>query len=175
MSHPKHIFITGAVDSGKTTMLYALCSRLDSAGYSIGGMVQVLPLPNHRKKDWVLSDQGTGEVRLLLSTEERPDWVGFGRFWYDPETFAWAENQIMQFMPTSDYLIFDEIGPIELQGAGFHDVYRKVLKSFHGTVITVVRESLLDSVFATYDIKREKALILSVDSPREEELGKVFH
>ncbi|WP_422480817.1 nucleoside-triphosphatase [Pleomorphochaeta sp. DL1XJH-081] len=175
MSHPKHIIITGPTNSGKTTMLYALCSRLDSAGYAIGGVVQVLPLPNQEKREWILSDQGTGEVRLLLSMEEHSDWKKFGRFWYDPQTFVWAENQIIQFMATSDYIIFDEIGPIEMQGTGFHEIYKKVLKSFHGTVISVIRDNLLDQVCDTYRVKRDKALILSVDAPREEELGKVIH
>lgn len=174
MSHSKHIFITGPVNSGKTTMLYALCSRLDSAGHSLGGVIQVLSLPHQEKKNWVLSDQGTGEIRLLMSIEEHKDWVPFGRFWYDPETFSWAENQITQYIPTSNYIIFDEIGPIEIQGDGLHQVYQKVLKSFHGTVITVVREGLLDTVFETYGINRNKALVLSVDAPLEDELGKVI-
>jgi nucleoside-triphosphatase THEP1 len=78
-------------------------------------------------------------------------------------------------MATSDYIIFDEIGPIEMQGTGFHEIYKKVLKSFHGTVISVIRDNLLDQVCDTYRVKRDKALILSVDAPREEELGKVIH
>ena len=175
MASKRHIFITGPINSGKTTMLYALCSRIDSAGYSIGGVIQVLPLPHAEKRDVSLSDQGTGEVRKLMQLEAQDGWISFGRFYYDRATFTWAAEKIEQFMASSDYMIIDEIGPIEMQDDGLHKIYQKVLKSFHGTVITVVRENLLDTVLNKYDIKREKVLILDVSAPREDELGKVIH
>lgn len=171
----KHIVITGAVGSGKTTLLYALCSRLDSAGYSIGGMIQVLPLPHEERSDKILSDQGTGEIRMLMSQETNPGWNRFGKYYYDPEAFEWASQRIAQFMPTSDFMIIDEIGPMELAGGGFQKVYRSLLQSFFGTVITVIRESLLDEAIDYFGIPTDHMMVLRSDAPGEEELGKVIH
>jgi nucleoside-triphosphatase THEP1 len=171
----RHIVVTGEVGSGKTTMLYALCSRLDSAGYSIGGMIQVLPLPHEQQSDKVLSDQGTGEIKLLMSMVPNTGWPRYGKYYYDPEAFEWASQRIAQFMPTSDYIIIDEIGPIELSGGGLYEIYRSLLQSFSGTVITVIRKSLLEEVLEYFGIPKERTIVLRSDAPLEEELGKVIH
>ena len=167
------IFITGPVNSGKTTFLYALCSRLDSAGYRIGGVIQVIPLPNQEKTEWILSDQYTGDVRLLMTTIPQDNWDTFGRFWVDKETFSWAHERIILHMQATDYLTFDEIGPLELEGEALHATFRHALDSYHGQVVAVVRESLLDSVLHRYGIPTSKAVVLRVQSPWEEELAKV--
>lgn len=169
----KPIFITGPIDSGKTTFLYSLCSRLDSAGHKIGGMIQVIPLPHQEKTEWVLSDQFTGDIRLLMTTTAQDGWDTFGRFWIDHTTFRWAHERIMEHMHATDYLTFDEIGPLELQGEALHQTFLEAMNSYQGTIIAVVRESLLDAVLHTYDIPTSTALILRVQAPWEEELSKV--
>lgn len=169
----KPIFITGPINSGKTTFLYFLCSRLDSVGHKIGGVIQVIPLPNQEKTEWVLSDQFTGDIRLLMTTTAQDNWETFGRFWIDHDTFRWAHARILSHMHATDYLTFDEIGPLELEGKALHETFRQVIDSYHGTVIAVVRESLLDAVLHTYGIPPSEAMVLRVQSPWEEELSKV--
>lgn len=173
MAPRKHICITGPVNSGKTTLLYALSSRLESAGHSLGGVIQVLPLPNAEKRHYRLSDQVTGEVRLLLSMDEHPSWSRYGRFWYDPEAFTWASEHIRASMKDAQYLMIDEIGPMELADGGLAEIYVNLLKSFHGTVITVIREPLIDAVCEKFGIKKDRLLILHADASHEQELGKV--
>ena len=167
------ILVTGPVNSGKTTLLYTLCSRLESAGYRFGGVIQVAPLPNQEKKDWVLSDQGTGDLRLLLSTEEHPEWERYGRFWVDTQTFTWAHERIMAMHDSTDYMTFDEIGPMELEGKALHATFKAVLASYGGTVIAVVRKPLLKHVMETYGISGDNVVILHADKPWEEQLEKI--
>ena len=168
------ILVTGPVNSGKTSLLYTLCSRLDSAGNRFGGVIQVAPLPNKEKRDWVLSDQGTGDIRLLLSTEEHPGWDRFGRFWVDNQTFEWAHERIMAKLDTTDYMTFDEIGPMELEGKALHTTFKCVLESYGGTVIAVVRRPLLESVMETYGIPGDNVVILHADKPWEAQLEKII-
>ena len=156
----RHIVITGPTNSGKTTLLYTLFSRLDSAGFSIGGIAQVMPIPGEEKEDWLISDQGSGEVRTLLSQREQDQWERFGRFWYDQSVFDWASDLLLAHMKTYEYLTIDEIGPIELQGNGLDRALHTVFSTYTKTVISVIRSSLLEHVFARYHIDRQNVQIL---------------
>jgi nucleoside-triphosphatase THEP1 len=169
----KPIFIVGPVNSRKTTFLYTLCSRLDCSGYKIGGVIQVMPIPGQEKKDWELSDQSSGETRLLMTTTFQPEFEQFGRFWVDYKTFDWAHERIIAAMQSYDVLTFDEIGPLELAGKALHATLHQVFSSYQGIIIAVVREKLLDAVLQTYGIPNNEALVLHVQKPWEEELGKV--
>lgn len=174
MMHSRgHIVVTGPINSGKTTRLFTLCSRLDSLGFSIGGVIQVMPLPNREKRNWILSDQGTGEIRTLMTTEEMPDWVPFGRFWYDQGVFNWASETILSHNTHYDYITVDEIGPLELQGRGLAQAYRKLVHTYRGTVITVIREELLEQVLEHFEIEKSSVAVLRSEKDMEEELEKV--
>jgi nucleoside-triphosphatase THEP1 len=168
------IIITGAVDSGKTSMLYSLCSRLDLAGYSFGGMIQVPALPGKPKREYVWSDQASGETRLLMSEDEQPGMIRFGRFWFDEQTFAWARERMAAASSAVDYLTFDEIGPLELEGKGLDGMLRTMLASFGGTIIAVVRRPLLEHVCVRYGLHIDHVRILHADRPWEAQLERVL-
>ncbi|MDX9939884.1 MAG: nucleoside-triphosphatase [Sphaerochaetaceae bacterium] len=168
------IIITGPVNGKKTSMLYSLCSLLDSEGYSFGGMIQVPALPGKEKRDWIWSDQGTGEIRLLMSVDERKGWQRFGRFWIDTSTFDWARQRILGKLDACDYLTFDEIGPLELEGRALDGTFRTVLESFGGTVIAVVREQLLDRMLQTYELDEDEVRIIRSDRPWDDQLENLI-
>jgi nucleoside-triphosphatase THEP1 len=174
MMHLKrHIVITGPINSGKTTMLFSLCSRLDSLGFSIGGVTQVMPLPNKEKRSYILSDQGSGDIRVLMTLDSKSDWIPFGRFHYDPGAFDWASEKILSHRAHYDYVTIDEIGPLELQEEGLAQTYKKLLHTYRGTLITVIREGLLDQVLAHFDINERSIVVLRTTENQEEQLDKV--
>lgn len=173
MHRRRHVVVTGPVNSGKTSMLFSLCSRLDSLGISIGGVIQVMPLPGKEKRDWILSDQGTGEVRTLMTVDEKPGWIPFGRFWYDQAVFDWASETMLSHRKHYDYITVDEIGPLELQEQGLAHAYRKLVHTYRGTVITVIREDLLERMLRHFGIERGSVEVLHTEEPLEEELRKV--
>ena len=78
------IIITGGRNTGKTTMAYALCSLLDLDGKRIGGVIQVLALPDQSKDTYELSSQADGSSLVMLSTKPRDSWPVFGNFSYNP-------------------------------------------------------------------------------------------
>lgn len=173
MVERNHVIITGPVNSGKTTLLYALNSRLDSLGKSIGGISQVMPLPHKIKTDWVWSDQGSGETQVLMSTEQHDDWKIFKRFWYNQSTFDWASALLLKHRSQYEVLTVDEIGPIELSGGGLHDAYSTILHTYNGLLITVVRDNLLEEVLSYFGINKDDVLLIHSQKEKESELRKV--
>lgn len=167
------ILITGEVDSGKTRFLYTVCSRLDLAGFSFCGMIQVPSLPGKTKDAYVWSDQGSGETRTLLRVERQAGWQRFGRFWYDQDAFDWARECIMSRLAISDYLTFDEIGPMELEGKALDETIKESLAKFKGTVIAAVRSSLLDEVCERYALHTPEQRILRTDLPWDAQLERL--
>ena len=172
--HKNPIIVTGSVDSGKTSMLYSLCSRLDLAGCTFGGMIQVPSIPGSPKRDWIWSDQGTGETRLLMSLDEAPGIVRSGSFWVAVGTFPWAHERLRARLSRADYLTFDEIGPLELAGRALDSTIRKVLQSYQGTVIAVIRRPLLEQVCMRYGMPIDHAHILYADQEWDAQLECVL-
>ncbi|MFA7371870.1 MAG: nucleoside-triphosphatase [Sphaerochaetaceae bacterium] len=167
------IIVTGPRNSGKTTFLYALCARLERAGYSIGGIGQVPPLSKSAKTTLTLSDLMDGEVRVLMDTQARVGWARRGRFYIDYGAFEWANWRLMEHAKRADYLVIDEIGPIELTKGGFYPALEVIFNSYQGTVIAVVRDKLLDSFIKFYRLKTPLLTILRVREEWEKELSKV--
>ncbi|NLA92539.1 MAG: hypothetical protein GX842_03740 [Spirochaetales bacterium] len=170
------IVITGDKNSGKSTFTHTLCSRLDEFGISTGGVIQIPPLPDQDQKEWFLSDQSTGEVRLLLTTEETQGWPRRGRFSINLDTFEWAKERLLASAEKYDFLVVDEIGPLELEGGGYHEALveladRDEIDSSVGILLAIVRRELLEKVVERYNL--EVSQIIDVNNPWEEELDKV--
>ena len=153
------VVITGQVDSGKTTKLNALCSRMDTLGLQIGGITQTVPIPGIKKNDYLISDLSTGIVKTLMSVHETPGWLRRGRFWIDSSVFDWDNDAIERTMATSDVLAFDEIGPIELEGWGMAKSFNQVIHSFNGIIITAIRSALLDQIATTFKLAIGKGIV----------------
>jgi nucleoside-triphosphatase THEP1 len=152
------VVVTGGVNSGKTTLLNAYCSRLDlEKGVHFGGVACMVPLPGKAKLDWVLCDLRTGESKLLMSLTEHPGWEKKGRFFIDPAVFLWANSCIVQAFVNSDCLVFDEIGRLEIEGGGLSPSFFKALREFPGMVIAVIRDTLLEQVANHFTLDLAKA------------------
>lgn len=169
------ICVVGPRNSGKSTLVNALCSRLESEGARLGGMMQVAPIPGKEKIDWKLSDLFTGQVRTLMSVRFHEGWEQFGRFWVDFQAFAWAEQSIHQAFFDTDYLVFDEIGPIELLGRGFASSFSAALQRYKGVIVAVMRENLFEELGRSFSLDLSRAKIMRTHIPFEVQYEQVVH
>src|SRR5690554_5887693 len=110
--------VTAPKNGKKTTFLYAMCSRLDSKDLNIGGIIQVVPLPNKEKVDWTLSDQSSGETQLLMSLDKFDKSTQYGRFFINEDAFKWANDSLLKDFKEKDVITVDEVGPLELENRG---------------------------------------------------------
>lgn len=140
------------IRSGKTTTL------LEWSQNQAHGSVAGILAPDIDGQRWLL-DLSTHEKRLLTADADTDDKriVRIGRYQFDKSAFHWAHRVLRSgFEQVPQWLIFDEIGYLELQGQGLEPAVRRVLnwnKNIRATkLLWVVREELLSDVLDYYGI-----------------------
>jgi nucleoside-triphosphatase len=162
--------VTAPKNGKKTTFLYAMCSRLDSKDLNIGGIIQVVPLPNKEKVDWTLSDQSSGETQLLMSLDKFDNSTQYGRFFINEDAFKWANDSLLKDFKEKDVITVDEVGPLELENRGLNSALETLLKEFDGILILVIRDTLLEEVAQHFNFDLKSAEIYHSDQSWEEQL-----
>jgi len=142
------LILTGPVRSLKTTTLYHWAmNRKDCGGFLTPDEAGMRVMYNVEEKKSI----------PFQKTEKTSDEdVVIGRFVFDGDVFkiatAWLDDALAD--PAMQYIIVDEVGPLELKGGGWDPWIRSSLKKISGkTLILVVRHSLLNDVIHHYDLK----------------------
>lgn len=154
----KILFLSGPVESGKTTYLQRFIINSNCDGI-------ISPIINGSR---YLQRIKSGEKKLLDST----DGTGFriGKHTFDEKTFSWARDQLLQILNSDiDYIIIDEIGHLEISGHGFEPILSYIFEKFNTSdnlqLAVVVRDSLVDEVISHYELKRE---IIEIRKPDQD-------
>ena len=140
--------LCGPVQSGKTTNLKFWCEQRKGAR----GILS--PVADGRRYLYDISER-----RSLLLEQERADEqsVCVGPYIFDGEVFAWGrESLINSSRLNPQWLIVDEIGPLELKGSGLEPAVSQVLKHISAKetrLIMVVRDKLVDEVILHYGME----------------------
>ena len=84
--------------------------------------------------------------------------ITIGRYNFLESTFVWAREQLqIAAEKESEWLIIDEIGPLELSGKGLEpqvgSIVSAALQSEKSNLILVVRDSLMEKVVDFYHLK----------------------
>lgn len=156
--------ITGDIDSGKTTEAQRMLSRRENCA---GMLAHGLQEETSEKYGYEVESVPTGERRVLLRSTPASDSVPVGRFYLDTHTLRWAINQLKAGM-TSDTLLVDELGPLELAGGGYYDTVNYLLTHYRGELILVIRSGLLEPMLKKLGLQRSQ---VTVTTPQEERSG----
>ncbi len=135
--------ISGEVRSGKTGRLKKWLAGHPGADGIISPVIE-------GKR--YLQRISSGEKQLLdaSGSEDRAAVEGIGRHLFLKETFVWARQQLQDSARRTQWLVVDEIGPLELQGKGLEPALSAILKEGSVSVIAVVRSRLLERVKERY-------------------------
>lgn len=128
--------LNGAIQSGKTTALGQFCRRAGCDGL-------LSPLIEGRR---FFRRIRNGETRAMETTGPG---IHIGRFCFDPAAFAWANQQIEEaWLCNPEWLVIDEIGPLELNGQGLRPAMDYLLSQAEANknLIFVVRRGLEQAV-----------------------------
>ncbi len=119
---PSILIVSGPRASGKTTFCTQIAKILRANGWDVAGL---LSLPIIKQGEEIAKDafdirsgvrRNLGSVRLHGSATTE---VQTGRWTFDTKTLDWC-NTIFQSSIPCDFLVIDEIGPLEFnQGQGF--------------------------------------------------------
>ena len=143
--------LTGPTHSGKTTRLVAWVKYHQGCGGILA--------PTLNKQRFLYSIY-QNENRLLDANVENvsnDNIVSIGKFSFLNSTFTWAKEQLQEAMEgRPQWLIIDEIGPLELTGRGLEPMVGKIFSEYRRTknhrLIIVVRENLLEKVIEHYKL-----------------------
>jgi len=145
-------FFVRPVRSGKTT---ALIKWIDSMPRgSVAGVIA----PDDNDTRWI-QDISTGERHLLTADSQTPSTrvVEIGRFRFDQASFRWAHRVLRAgYEAVPEWLVFDEIGYLELQGQGLEPAVRRILnwnrKIASTKLLWVIRDELVSDVIDYYGL-----------------------
>jgi len=145
--------ITGPIHSGKTSRISNwVKARNDCAGILspvIDNMRYLYSI--HSKKIRLL------EVENLLSDTSKI--VSIGRYTFSKEIFNWGQKELLQgFNGNFQWLIIDEIGPLELQGQGLEPTVGQIIEKYklsnNNQLLLVVRDQLLEKFISHYGLSK---------------------
>ncbi|MFZ1749922.1 MAG: nucleoside-triphosphatase [Saprospiraceae bacterium] len=149
----KVVVITGPIRSGKTSFLCGVFrGRVDTGGFLCPDINGVRTF-EHLAKGEVIPF----EVKEPLVAGQNVTTIG--KFRFRSEVFTLANQLLYDFSKSNHkYFIIDEIGKLELKGAGLHEgldfLFSNLASlSSKSTVICVIRKDLLEKVLAKYQIK----------------------
>lgn len=144
---------SGDIQSGKTTQLLQWCREKKT----VAGILT--PVVNEKR--YFLNIRGGEKVAMEAAAGEK-DVQAIGRFVFSSGAFAWAEKVLGDAMNTdAEIIVVDEIGPLELQGKGFHNILQHLLQSKIKRLLLVVRSTKLEEVITAYDLHQHTIKIIA--------------
>ena len=118
--------VTGRPGIGKTTLVLGVAQRAASLGCRVGGVVTPeVRTAGGQRWGFKLRDLLSGSEHVLASIDSSGPRVG--RYRLDPGAEGFLVNAINSARSSSDLMVIDEIGPMELSMRGFRDLVRDLL------------------------------------------------
>ena len=134
--------IHGEIGSGKTRRAAAWVESEGLAGRTVAG---VLALKASTGREFL--DIATGDQVALEHPAEDEMAVPVGRFQFRQAAFDWAVDRIEQSLGQAGSVVIDEVGPLELRGAGFAPLLDRLAQDHPGIQrVLLVRTSLIEAV-----------------------------
>ncbi len=151
-----NVFILCApIHTGKTT---ALKHIIDQKKYPIYGII--CPVENNQK---ILLDAFT-LLKYEFEVNNAPnikEVESVGKYLLSKQSFSIAHEILLNTIPkTNSCIVIDEIGKLEMEKKGFYPALNDIFENLNNTntYIFVVRDSLLSSVIAYFDLKNHEVL-----------------
>jgi nucleoside-triphosphatase THEP1 len=147
------VILTAPIQSGKTTSLINWSAKRQD----VYGMLT--PIVNGKK---VFMNANTKEQFPMEAVEGETKVLTVGKFIFSKSNFDKAVHIIKNAINKPGWLIIDEIGPLELNGLGFHDELKEVLANRRQNSLLVVRdkEEMVEKVKTFFGINN--AIIIRI-------------
>jgi nucleoside-triphosphatase len=132
-----NIIVTGKVGIGKTTVCEKVVELARSRGYSCGGI-----LTPKSEQGIIIVDVQTGERKVLASINNIYQGPHTDRYFFNPDAIEFG-NRAIDGAISSDILLVDEVGHLELRGEGFVEALEIIRAGKAKNSILVIRQELL--------------------------------
>jgi nucleoside-triphosphatase THEP1 len=158
----RYIILTGAINSGKTSLLRATIRLLVKKGFHSGGFLSEGILTEQKKSGYQLLALPTNERHLLCSTTYQKDWQQIGKFFFNPHALALG-NSLLNPLAARNFnpLFIDEAGPLELNGGGWAPALDTLALHETNTCILTIREGLVQQICHQFRIESPRILAVN--------------
>ena len=142
--------LTGPVHTGKTTRLM----QWASSQKNIDGIFQ--PIIDEKRFIYNIASR---TLKMLESSSNSTDEkvIKIGNYRFSKDVFLWAQNALLNSLDKNlEWLIIDEIGPLELEGKGLEPAVSIILsedEKYEGNILCVVRDPMLEKFVEHYGLK----------------------
>ncbi len=158
--------ITGEVHEGKTTFVEKIISLLRAKNIYVTGFLSKGHFYQGKRQAFSLYNISTERSVPLAKANEMEGWLKFRSFWFNPRALTLG-NQILSFAckDSSDIIVIDEVGPMELDGQGWHTSLLKLSTLTSQVQIWVVRNSIIEEVIQKYELINPVIINIGTNSP----------
>jgi len=133
------LVLTGAPGVGKTTIVMGVAQILNERRVNVGGIVSREIRTNNVRTGFEFIDLATNGRDILASIAGNGPRVG--KYFVNLPGCSFAAKRLMNALVTSEVIICDEIGPMELKSKEFVDVVKNLLNT-DKKVIVVMHQKL---------------------------------
>lgn len=156
MNKNKILIVSGKIKTGKTTRLM----KWVSSQKNVDGILQ--PVVEEKRFLYHISSK----TLIQLETNSTANVISIGKFNFSLLAFEKAKKIIEESLTKNlDYLVIDEIGPLELNGKGLEPIITKVISEkdlFSGKLILVVREEIFEKFLNHYKLYKDDIEIFEI-------------
>lgn len=124
---PHNFLITGAPGSGKTTVVETVIERLEGHDYAAGGVYCPEIRSDGDRQGFEMVDIMTGESKILAHVA-RESGPSVGKYRVNVENVdEMSRNAFSRAFAEADFLVVDEIAPMEVHSDVFNEQVRRAL------------------------------------------------
>ena len=155
------IVLTGAPGVGKTTAVIRITPALKERGVKVGGIVSKELRTNNMRIGFEFIDLITNDRNVLASITGNGPKVG--KYFVNVAGCSFAAKRLMNAVRSSDVIICDEIGPMELKSKEFIDSAKSLL-DVDKKVIVIVHHKLQHALIDEFRIKSSLLINLNFEN-----------
>jgi nucleoside-triphosphatase THEP1 len=146
------VVVFGDTGTGKSTLVRGAVDLLRDRGVRVWGILAPGLIEDGRRTGFDIVDLRTGEATPLAREQGEADGLHarWSRFAFRPEGLALGRRALGPGADDADVIIVDEVGPFELSGGGWAPSLDRLAAGYAGTLVLVVRESVVDAVRARW-------------------------
>lgn len=134
--------LTGPVHSGKTSLLKKLVKVLKRRGVRVDGFLSMAVVEGGEILGYDLFDLRSEKEVPFIRKKGQRSWQRIGAYFFIPEALEKAQQKVLE-SGDEDFLVIDEVGPLEIQGRGIWPALSEALKKSSLCCLLVVRNSIL--------------------------------
>jgi nucleoside-triphosphatase len=146
--------LSGPIHSGKTSRLLTWADQQ----HQVSGLAA--PVRNGLKVLYDLNTKGVYPFQVAWPAPTVPPGgqIGTGKYIFSTAAFQKAAGILLRALEQDpQWLVIDEIGPLELTGQGYEPAAGRIIREYctanrEGTLLLVVRDTLLQRVLEHYAI-----------------------